>query len=78
MDARIAHTHLQSNHTLKVVTLTKLSSAQAGEGGMTWSEARGCGVRGRSWGAFCGGVEADARVLVCRERKTNVHAFISS
>lgn len=26
--------------------------------------AHGCGVHGHSWGAFCGGVEADAHVLV--------------
>lgn len=25
--------------------------------------ARGCGVRGRSWGAFCGDGEVDAHVL---------------
>lgn len=37
--------------------------------------AHGCGVHGRSWGAFCGGVEADARVLVCRESKIQVHIW---
>lgn len=41
-----------------------LFSAQAAEGGKTSSEAHGCGVHGRSWGAFCGGVGAGARVLV--------------
>lgn len=34
--------------------------------------AHGCGVRGRSWGAFCVGGEEDAHVLVCRERKTHI------
>lgn len=34
--------------------------------------AHGCGAHGRSWGAFCGGVEEDARVLVWKERKIHV------
>lgn len=37
--------------------------------------AHGCGVHGRSWGAFCVGGEEDAHVLVCRERKTQVHIW---
>lgn len=45
-----------------------LFSAQAGEGGKTSFVAHGCGVHGRSWGAFCGGVEEDAHVLVCKEK----------
>lgn len=43
-------------------------SARAAGGGKTWSAARGCGGRGRSWGAFCGGAEGGARALVCRSR----------
>lgn len=43
-------------------------SARAAGGGKTWSAARGCGGRGHSWGAFCGGAEGGARALVCRSR----------
>lgn len=46
-------------------------SARAAGGGKTWSAARGCGVRGRSWGAFCGGVAVDARALACRSAHVN-------
>lgn len=51
------------------LTPTTLSFAQADEDGKTWFVARGCGVRGRSWGAFCVGVAAGARVLVCGQGK---------
>lgn len=48
-------------------------SARAAGGGKTWSVARGCGVRGRSWGAFCGGAEAGAHGLVCRSQEVNYY-----
>lgn len=48
------------------LTPTKLFFAQAGEDGKTLFVARGYGVHGRSWGAFCVDVVVDARVLVCR------------
>lgn len=53
------------------------SSARAAGGGTTWSEARGCGARGRSWGAFCEGVEEGAREPVWKtQRGPNHHISI--
>lgn len=51
---------------------TTLFFARADEGGKTSFGARGCGARGRSWGAFCAGAAVDARVLVCGRRKRQI------
>lgn len=64
------HPHHREKDAWASLLLTKPTSPALVEGAKTWSVARECGGRGRSWDASGEDVGVAARVLAWRGRKS--------